>query len=70
MSEDPDGEVLDMGRPLRCQLEELDVVPLNAVNGHYGAENTIKAWPSSLAPQFGRTEAYPSAWSAVAWQCR
>lgn len=34
MSEDPDGEVLDVGGPLRRQLEELDVVPLHAVDGH------------------------------------
>ena len=32
MSEDADGEVLDMGGPLGCQLEELHVVPLHSIN--------------------------------------
>lgn len=32
MSKDPDGEVFDVRRPLRRQLEKLDIVPLNAIN--------------------------------------
>lgn len=27
-------KVLDMGGPLGCQLEELDVTPLNSIDGH------------------------------------
>lgn len=42
MTEDPDGEVLDVGGPLRRQLEKLDVVPLHAVDSHCGAGNTVK----------------------------
>lgn len=29
-------KVLDMGGPLGCQLEELDVAPLDPVDGHWG----------------------------------
>lgn len=29
-------KVLDMGWPLGSQLEELDVTPLNSINGHWG----------------------------------
>lgn len=59
MSEDPDGEVLDVGRPLRRQLEELDVVPLDAVDRHCGAENTVKPRLSSLPLRFRRTRRTP-----------
>lgn len=30
------GEVLDVGGPLGCQLEELDVAPFDAIYGHWG----------------------------------
>lgn len=53
MSKDPDGEVLDVGRPLRRQLEELDVVPLHAVDRHCGAENTIRPRPPAFALRLG-----------------
>lgn len=59
VSEDPDGEVFDVRRPLRRQLEELDVVPLDAVDRHCGAENTIKPRPSPLALTRGRTRRTP-----------
>lgn len=48
VSEDPDGEVLDVGGPLRCKLEKLDVVPLNAVDSYCAAGNTIKIHPSAI----------------------
>lgn len=32
MSKYGKGKVFDMGGPLRCKLEEFDVVPLHAVN--------------------------------------
>lgn len=54
VSEDPDGEVLDVGRPLRRQLEELNVVPLDAIDGHCGAESTVKQPPSPLSLTFSR----------------
>lgn len=34
VAEDADGEVFDVGGPLRRQLEKLDVVPLDAVDQH------------------------------------
>lgn len=33
VAKDTDGEVFDVGRPLRRQLEKLDIVPLDAVDG-------------------------------------
>lgn len=42
MTEDPDREVLDVGGPLRRQLEKLDVVPLHAVDSYCGTGNTVK----------------------------
>ena len=35
-AEEPDGEMLDVRRPLRRQLEELDVVPLRPIHRHWG----------------------------------
>lgn len=35
VAEQSDGEVLDVSGPLRRQLEELDVVPLHSVYGHW-----------------------------------
>lgn len=40
MSEDADGEVLDMRGPLSRQLEELDIVPLHAVDEDCGDKST------------------------------
>lgn len=34
VAKDADGEVFDVGGPLRRQLEKLDVVPLHAVDGN------------------------------------
>lgn len=36
VSKDADGEVLDVGGPLGCQLEELHVVPLHAIDEDCG----------------------------------
>lgn len=33
VAKDTDGEVFDVGGPLRRQLEKLDIVPLDAVDG-------------------------------------
>lgn len=33
VAKDPDGKVFDVGGPLRRQLEKLDIVPLDAVDG-------------------------------------
>lgn len=52
MSEDPDGEVLDMGGPLCCKLEKLDIVPLDAIDGYCAAGNTIKLHPSAITFTF------------------
>lgn len=35
-TEEAHWKVLNMGGPLGCQLEELDVTPLDAINGHWG----------------------------------
>ena len=40
VAEDPDGEVLDVGRPLGGELEELDVVPLHSVDQHCSGTQT------------------------------
>ena len=36
VAEDANREVLDVSGPLGSQLEKLDIIPLHAVNGHYG----------------------------------
>lgn len=45
MSEDADGEVLDVGGPLGRQLEELDVVPLHTVDEDCGGQDRLTHLP-------------------------
>lgn len=52
MTEDPDGEVLDVGGPLRRQLEKLNVIPLYAVDGYCGAGNMVKLHRSATPFRF------------------
>ncbi|KAJ8361437.1 hypothetical protein SKAU_G00179620 [Synaphobranchus kaupii] len=42
VAKDPHGEVLNTGGPLSSQLEELDIVPLHAVDGDYGETEGTK----------------------------
>lgn len=35
VAEKSDRQVFDVSGPLGCQLEELNIVPLHAVNGHW-----------------------------------
>lgn len=42
VAEDPHREVLDVSRPLGGELEELDVVPLDSVDGDWGREETAR----------------------------
>lgn len=48
VSKDADGEVLDVGRPLGSQLEELDVIPLHPVDENWGDRGIS---PPSQAPR-------------------
>lgn len=52
VTEDPDGEVLDVGGPLCRQLEKFDVVPLHAVDSYCGAGNTVKHHRSATPFRF------------------
>lgn len=45
VAKDADGEVFDVGGPLRRQLEKLDVVPLDAVDGNCGQEQRDDTQP-------------------------
>lgn len=41
-TEEAHGKVLDMSGPLGSQLEELDVTPLNSIDGHWVTEKRKK----------------------------
>lgn len=51
-TEESHWKVLDMSGPLGCQLEELDVTPLNSIDGHWGNREE-KGYGLAKTPQGG-----------------
>ena len=76
-TEESHWKVLDMSWPLGCQLEELDVTPLNSIDGHWGdreekGQGLAKTLREDVAP-FLTLQPLPShlsAWFAAALQNR
>lgn len=54
VTEQSHGQVLDVGGPLSGQLEELDVVPLHAIDGHWREEKHKRGWRAVMGQTWRR----------------